>query len=176
MDMDKIQLAAAAQNTKLTENEKLRLEYMQKRLELEDAIAAKEANRALALANQLTTLEEKITSFKPASPFDAWETSIARMQNGLYNLGISEKTIGQGKTSPNLSVAPPLGDVSIVGGGIMPQTSTQANVSPQVNVTVNGPVGIDDLKKVIVDTVVDASSYGIPTNWFRTTGKAVMPI
>lgn len=177
MDMDKIQLAAAAQNTKLTENEKLRLEYMQKRLELEDAIAAKEANRALALANQLTTLEQKITSFKPASPFDSWEQSILRMQNGLYNLGISEKKGSPGSLGTASAVTP---EMSVFGGAPLLTPGVSAGApgnAPTINVNVTANDFLSqEAKQAVVDAVVEASSYGNPTNWFRTTGKAVIAI
>lgn len=172
MDMDKIQLAAAAQG-KLTESEKLRVEYMQKRLELEDAIAAKEANRALALANQLGTLEEKITSFKPVSPFGEWEDAIARMQNGLYNLGISEKRSGMS----SLSVAPQMMSETAVFGGagfITPDLATRNPTGVQININVSGTGDLsDETKQKVVDAVVEASSGGISTNWFRTTGRAI---
>lgn len=176
MDMDKIQLAAASQNAKLTESEKLRLEYMQKRLELEDAIAAKEANRALALANQLGTLEQKINSFEPVSPFGAWEDAIARMQNGLYNLGISEKRSGLS----SLSVAPQMvSDSTLLGGvgAITPDLATRNPSGVQININVSGTGDLsDETKQKVVDAVVEASSGGIATNWFRTTGRATMAI
>lgn len=177
MDMDKIQLAAAAQNTKLTENEKLRLEYMQKRLELEDAIAAKEASRALALANQLTTLEQKITSFKPASPFDSWEQSILRMQNGLYNLGISEKKGSPGSLGTASAVTP---EMSVFGGAplITPGAGVGAGGNAptiNLNVTANDFLS-QEAKQAVIDAVVEASSTGIATNWFRTTGRTNMAI
>lgn len=177
MDMDKIQLAAAAQNTKLTENEKLRLEYMQKRLELEDAIAAKEANGALALANQLTTLEQKITSFKPASPFDSWEQSILRMQNGLYNLGISEKKGSPGSLGTASAVTP---EMSVFGGAPLITPGTGAGASgnaPTINLNVTANDFLSqEAKQAVIDAVIEASSTGIATNWFRTTGRANMAI
>ena len=177
MDMDKIQLAAAAQNTKLTENEKLRLEYMQKRLELEDAIAAKEASRALALANQLTTLEQKITSFKPASPFDLWEQSILRMQNGLYNLGISEKKGSPGSLGTASAVTP---EMSVFGGAPLITPGMGAGApgnAPTINVNVTANDFLSqEAKQAVVDAVIEASSSGVATNWFRTTGRANMAI
>lgn len=177
MDMDKIQLAAAAQNTKLTENEKLRLEYMQKRLELEDAIAAKEASRALALANQLTTLEQKITSFKPASPFDSWEQSILRMQNGLYNLGISEKKGSPGSLGTASAVTP---EMSVFSGAPLTTPGTGAGASgnaPTINLNVTANDFLSqEAKQAVIDAVIEASSTGIATNWFRTTGRANMAI
>lgn len=173
MDMEKIQLAAAAQG-KLTEGEKLRVEYMQKRLELEDAIAAKEANRALALANQLTSLEDRIMAFKPASPFDAWEQSILRMQNGLYNLGISEKKGSPGSLSTASPVTP---EMSVFGGAafITPELATSNPTGmTQINLTVTANDFLSqEAKQAVVDAVVEASSAGYSTGWFRTTGRAI---
>lgn len=176
MDLDKIQLEAASQG-KLTENEKLRVEYMKQRLQLEDAIAAKEATRALALANQLTTLEDKISAFKPASPFDAWEDSILRMQNGLYNLGISEKKGSPGSLGTASAVTP---EMSVFGGSplITPGAGGGApGNAPTINVNVTANDFLSqEAKQAVVDAVVEASSTGIATNWFRTTGRANMAI
>ena len=175
MNMEKIQIEAAKQGD-LTEMDKLRLEYMSKRLELEDALALKEADRALALATQLSNLEKSITAFKPASPFDSWENAIARMQNGLYNLGISEKSYS--KQSQGESRAMP--ELSVFGGAgfITPELETRNPTGvAQINITVSGTGGLDDqTKKAVVDAVVEASGTGVATNWFRTTGRSNMAI
>lgn len=178
MDLEKIQLEAASQG-KLTESEKLRVEYMQKRLDLEDAIAAKEAGRASALATQLTTLEEKITSFKPVSPFGEWEDAIFRMSNGLNSLGLGNKLSGQTQQTPNLTNAPTLPqsfwqDPSTIAAAQFQQGMEREMAARSLQIFVQGTGGLDDqTKRAVVDAVVEASGYGIATNWFRTTGTAI---
>jgi len=183
LDLEKIQIEAALQGD-LTENEKLRLQLMK-------AIVNENADRATTLAEKLAKSQTELASlkaasydFKPANPFDAWLVAIEAMRKGLASIGAPIGTIPGAATASGgmsrLSVTPNMPEIPIFGGAgfITPQlaTSNPTGVA-QINITVQGTGGLDDqTKKAVVDAVVEASSYGTPTNWFRTTGSAVMPI
>jgi hypothetical protein len=183
LDLEKIQVEAALQG-ELTDNERLRLQLMK-------AVLNENADRATTLAEQLGKSQAELAkfkvesyNFKPESPFDAWLVAIEAMRKGLASIGGNVGTI-PGAATPsggmsNLSVTPSMPESSVFGGAafITPELATRNPTGvTQINVTVQGTGGLDEqTKKAVVDAVVEASSYGTPTNWFRTTGSAVMPI
>ena len=183
LDLEKIQIEAALQGN-LTENEKLRLQLMK-------AILNENTDRATTLAEQLGKAQAELAkfklesyNFKPESPFDAWLVAIEAMRKGLASIGAPVGAI-PGAATPSgglsgLSVTPSMPESSVFGGAafITPDLATRNPTGvTQINVTVQGTGGLDEqTKKAVVDAVVEASSYGTPTNWFRTTGSAVMPI
>jgi hypothetical protein len=72
-----------------------------------------------------------------------------------------------GKIEPIPSFVPPMQDPS----DPRELTATERQLyNIEVNVAGN-VVTESDLKKVIVDTVVEASTLGYSTGWFRTTGQ-----
>lgn len=181
LDLEKIQIEAALQGD-LTENEKLRLQLMK-------AILNENADRATTLAEQLGKSQADLAkfkveayNFKPESPFDAWLVAIEAMRKGLSSIGAPVASIPGAPSVPGgaLSVAPPMPEI-IGGEGAYFITPDLANRNPtgvtQININVQGTGGLDDeTKRKVVDAVVEASSYGNPTNWFRTTGQAVVAV
>jgi hypothetical protein len=183
LDLEKIQIEAALQGD-ITENEKLRLQLMK-------AILNENADRATSLADKLSKSQEDLTKFKreaydfkPENPFDAWLVAIEAMRKGLASIGAPVTTIPGASSMAGggsaLSVMPNIPEMSVFGGAgfITPELATRNPTGvTQINVNVQGTGGLDDqTKKAVVDAVVEASSYGNPTNWFRTTGKAVIAI
>jgi hypothetical protein len=183
LDLEKIQIEAALQGD-LTENEKLRLQLMK-------AVLNENTDRASTLAEQLGKSQAELAkfksesyNFKPESPFDAWLVAIEAMRKGLASIGANVGTI-PGAATPSggmssLSVTPSMPESSVFGGAafITPELATSNPTGmAQINITVQGTGGLDDqTKKAVVDAVVEASSGGIATNWFRTTGRANMAI
>jgi hypothetical protein len=83
---------------------------------------------------------------------------------GLPNLGGDGGGGGDGG-SPTLN--------SDLGAGYMDDIFTRDKATGQTNININvsGTGGLDDMtKKAVVDAVVEASSNGYTTGWFRTTG------
>jgi hypothetical protein len=185
LDLEKIQIEAALQNN-LTDNEKLRLQLMK-------ALVNENADRAEMLAGklkesqtELAKLSNQTFNFKAPSPFDEWEDAILRMQRMLAGLSvpslnggsISGGQAGGGGVSGGEILATPTpipgGPTlipSLAPGDIRELTATEQNIF-NVQVTVEGSVVTQqELEKVIVDTMVEASTLGYSTGWFRTTGQ-----
>lgn len=173
-DLEQIQIEAALQG-EITDNEKLRLQLMK-------AILTENADRATTLADKLSKSQEDLTKFKreaydfkPENPFDAWLVAIEAMRKGLASIGAPVTAI---PGAPNigggaLSVAPKMPE--IMGGEgayfITPELATSNPTGMAVNIKVEGSVYVDDFERRVVDAVVAASSTGVSTRWFRSTGR-----
>jgi hypothetical protein len=160
-DDQRISLEAALQNERLSENELLRVQ-------LKKAILNENADRAAILAAKLKESQAellKLESFKPANPFSAWVTSLEELDRKLKLLASQNAgTVGGGGAGgPELIP-------SLASGDLRELTATEQNIF-NVQLTVEGSVITQqDLEKVIVDTVVKASTDGYSTGWYRTTG------
>jgi hypothetical protein len=190
LDLEKIQIEAALQNN-LTDNERLRLQLMK-------ALVNENADRAEYLAkeleksqNSIAQLKNSLTEFKPSSPFDEWLDAIERMKLMLSGLGVPTLG-GVGITPGQAPGAPILGEPTLIPSGVLPPGQAgviDSSVSQEdlfdifgrgsgvmrpttVNVTVSGTGGLDaETKQAVVDTIVEASTLGYSTGWFRTTGQ-----
>jgi hypothetical protein len=172
LDLEKIQIEAALQG-QLTDNEKLRLQLMK-------ALVNENADRAEYLAkeleksqNSIAKLKNSLTEFKPSSPFDEWIDAIERMRSMLAGMGAGAMGM------PNAPVSPSAGSPTLstdLGMGYMDDFMTRDKTTGErtVNVYVSGSGGLDaETKQAVVDAVVEASSNGYTTQWFRTTGDAM---
>ena len=169
LDLEKIQIEAALQG-ELTDNERLRLQLMK-------ALVNENADRAEYLAkeleksqNSIAKLKDSLTEFKPSSPFDEWIDAIERMRTMLAGIGLGGMGMPQAPMSPSAG-SPTLN--SDLGAGYMDDIFTKDKATGQTNININvsGTGGLDDMtKKAVVDAVVEASSNGYTTGWFRTTG------
>lgn len=186
-DQEKIQIEAALQG-KLTEQERLRLEIMKAVVNENGDKAATLADKLKSSESSLGILQRELTAFKPYNPFQEWEDSLATIKGQLGSMGVATANVSpNGAISSQTPMTPtlPLGQ----SGYIPPSVSQQdlfdvfggrgiagAGVqSPTININVSGTGDLsDDTKQRVVDAVVEASSYGIGTNWFRTTNKAVL--
>jgi len=169
LDLEKIQIEAALQG-ELTDNERLRLQLMK-------ALVNENADRAEFLAkeleksqNSIAKLKNSLTEFKPSSPFDEWIDAIERMRTMLAGIGVS------GMGMPQAPMIPSVGSPTLstdLGAGYVDDIFTRDKTTGQTNININvsGTGGLDDMtKKAVVDAVVEASSNGYTTGWFRTTG------
>jgi hypothetical protein len=185
LDLEKIQIEAALQG-ELTDNEKLRLQLMK-------ALVNENATRAEMLAGklkesqtELAKLSNQTFNFKAPSPFDEWEDAILRMQRMLAGLSVPSLNggsisggqaggagAGAGADGIEILATPKDGPElipSLASGDLRELTATEQNIF-NVQLTVEGSVITQqDLEKVIVDTVVKASTDGYSTGWYRTTG------
>lgn len=180
LDLEKIQIEAALQGD-ITENEKLRLQLMK-------AILNENADRATTLADKLSKSQEDLTKFKreaydfkPENPFDAWLVAIEAMRKGLASIGAPVTAIpGAPNLGGALSVSPNVPEISVFNGAgfITPELATSNPTGmTQINLTVTANDFLSqETKQAVVDAVIEASSTGIATNWFRTTGRANMAI
>jgi hypothetical protein len=84
---------------------------------------------------------------------------------GLGGMGMPQAPMSPSAGSPTLN--------SDLGAGYMDDIFTRDKATGQTNININvsGTGGLDDMtKKAVVDAVVEASSNGYTTGWFRTTG------
>lgn len=170
LDLEKIQIEAALQG-ELTDNERLRLQLMK-------ALVNENADRAEFLAkeleksqNSISKLKNSLTEFKPSSPFDEWIDAIERMRTMLAGMGVSGMGMPQAPMSP--SAGSPTID-SNLGAGFIDDFLTRDKATGErvVNVYVQGTGSLDaETKQAVVDTIVEASTLGYSTGWFRTTGQ-----
>jgi hypothetical protein len=168
LDLEKIQIEAALQNN-LTDNERLRLQLMK-------ALVNENADRAEMLAGKLKESQTellKLSNFKPYNPFDAWIDSLDAINARLKTIG-SGAQVGSGIAGGTGGTSP-LGVPSMTAqSDITALTKVEEQlygVTNNYNVTVEGSVVTQqELEKVIVDTVVQASTDGYSTGWYRTTG------
>jgi len=173
-DDERISIAAALKNESLDRNEILRLE-------LKKALINENADRAEKLADQLKSSQRELSAlanFKASNPFQEWEDALARIRAGMASIGAPVTSVTpQGTVSGQQPlITSPLATPQLV----MPYTSTEnmldgetpaPKVNSTVNVYVSGTGGLDDqAKRDVVDAVVEASSYGLATGWFRTVG------
>ena len=181
-DDEKISIAAALQNEALDRNEILRLE-------LKKALINENADRAEKLAKALNESQKELASlqaFRLANPFQAWEDSLNKIRSGVSSLGVPVAPISpQGTITGQVPSVPSI--VPPGQGGYIPPSITQEDLydafggrgiagagvmAPTININVSGTGNLsDDTKKAVVDAVVEASSAGFATGWFRTTGN-----
>ncbi len=139
------------------------------------------ASKAEKLADQLKSSQRELSAlanFKASNPFQEWEDALARIRAGMASIGAPVTSVTpQGTVSGQQPlITSPLATPQLV----MPYTSTEnmldgetpaPKVNSTVNVYVSGTGGLDDqAKRDVVDAVVEASSYGLATGWFRTVG------
>lgn len=179
-DDERISIAAALQNESLDRNEILRLE-------LKKALINENADRAEKLASQLKDSQRELASlqaFKLANPFQEWEDSLNRVRAGVASLGVPVAPISpQGSITGQMPSVPSI--VPPGQSGYIPPSISQEDLfdafgrgsgvmAPTININVSGTGDLsDDTKKAVVDAVVEASSAGFATGWFRTTGTYV---
>lgn len=181
LDTEKASIEAALQNESLSENEILRLK-------LKKAILNENADRAMELANQLAKSQEEVaklssslTAFKPGNPFEAWTDTLLTAKSLLGSMGVPTANVspngsmlgGTNALPPSLTTAPTGVESIVPVGGSVPYNTpelTKTELSIYVN-SAQGEPWSDEVQKKIVDTVVEASSRGIGTGWFRTTGS-----
>jgi hypothetical protein len=177
-----ISLEAALTNEKLSQNEILRLQ-------LKKALINENADRAATLADKLAKSQEELKRLQDFqltnNPFANWMSELDKFREKLA------QTTGQSIfgnrdvesisknppayfTDPGFNFAVPDFDYGSVGnGGILGMPPQQT--SSTVNVYVQGTGGLDaETKQAVVDAVVEASSSGYSTNWFRTTARATL--
>lgn len=182
---EKIAIAAALQNESLDRNEILRLE-------LKKALINENADRAEKLAGQLRDSQRELATlqaYKLANPFQEWEDSLNRIRVGVASLGVPVAPVSpQGTITGQVPQMPSVAQILPPGqAGVIPPSITQQDLfdvfgrgsgvmAPTININVTGTGDLsDDTKKAVVDAVVEASSYGNSTGWFRTTGTYVTP-
>lgn len=180
---EKIAIAAALQNESLDRNEILRLE-------LKKALINENADRAEKLAGQLRDSQRELATlqaYKLANPFQEWEDSLNRIRAGVASLGVPVAPVSpQGTITGQVPQVPSVAQILPPGqAGVIPPSITQEDLfqafgrgsgvmAPTININVSGTGDLsDDTKKAVVDAVVEASSYGNSTGWFRTTGTYV---
>jgi hypothetical protein len=182
LDTEKASIEAALKNESLSENEILRLK-------LKKALLNENADKALELADKLGESQAelaKISSFKPANPFQEWEDSLARIRAGMASIGAPVASITtQGTVSGQMPLVPsvvPQGQSGFIAPSITQDVlddvfgrgAVQAPATININVTGTGDLS-DDTKKKIVDTIIDYSSIGYSTSgWYRTTGNIAL--
>ncbi len=176
-DDERISIAAALKNKSLDDNEILRLE-------LKRALLNENATNAEKLANQLRESQKELASLenlKLINPFMEWEETLKRSRALIGSMGVPVAGISGDGTSlaggtslpPSMTTAPtPVESFVPVGGSVPYNTPelTKTELSIYVN-SAQGEPWSDEVQKKIVDTVVEASSRGIGTGWFRTTGS-----
>jgi len=147
------------------------------------------ADKALELADKLGESQAelaKLSSFKPANPFQEWEDSLARIRAGMASIGAPVASITtQGTVSGQMPLVPsvvPQGQSGFIAPSITQDVlddvfgrgAVQAPATININVTGTGDLS-DDTKKKIVDTIIDYSSIGYSTSgWYRTTGNIAL--
>ncbi len=103
LDTEKASIEAALKNESLSENEILRLK-------LKKALLNENADKALELADKLGESQAelaKLSSFKPANPFQEWEDSLARIRAGMASIGAPVASITtQGTVSGQMPLVP----------------------------------------------------------------------
>ena len=180
-DDERISIAAALKNESLDRNEILRLE-------LKRAIINENADRAEDLAKKLQESQKELAAlaaFRLANPFKEWEDALARIRAGMASMGVPVSSL-TGSQAPSLTgdaalEAYKMGarNLDVFNGAAFldfifsGETQNPTGIAPTgstVNVYVSGTGGLDaQAKKDVVDAVVEASSLGYGTGWFRTT-------
>jgi hypothetical protein len=176
-DDELISLEAALKNAELSENEVIRLR-------LKKALLNENADNAEKLAKKLAESQAellRLAQFRPTDPFQAWIDSLNTVRNQLGSLGAGVAPTAPGGMISQQPIVPP----SIVPpgqGGYIPPSITQEDLfdafgrmsgvtAPTVTINVTGTGTLsDETKKAVVDAVVEASSQGYGTGWFRTEG------
>lgn len=180
-DDERISIAAALQNESLDRNEILRLE-------LKKALINENADRAEKLAGQLRDSQRELASlqaFKLANPFQEWEDSLNRVRAGVASLGVPVAPVSpQGTITGQVPQVPSI--VPPGQSGYIPPSISQEDLfdafgrgsgvmAPTININVSGTGGLDaETKQAVVDAVVEASSNGISTGWYRTTNRVAI--
>lgn len=181
LDTEKASIEAALQNEKLSENEILRLK-------LKKAILNENADKAMELSSQLAKSQDEIaklkdglTTFKPGNPFETWTDTLLMAKSLLSSMGVPTANVspngtvlGSGTQMPPSMTNPQAVVESVVPvGGSVPYNNPSLTKT-EMNIYVQGTGGLDaQTKQEIVDTIVEASSAGFATGWFRTTGAYV---
>ena len=178
---ERISIAAALRNESLDRNEILRLE-------LKRALINENADRAEKLAGQLRDSQRELASlqaFKLANPFQEWEDSLNRVRAGVASLGVPVAPVSpQGTITGQVPQVPSI--VPPGQSGYIPPSISQEDLfdafgrgsgvmAPTININVSGTGGLDaETKQAVVDAVVEASSNGISTGWYRTTNRVAI--
>ena len=124
-----------------------------------------------------------LAAFRLANPFQEWEDALARIRAGMASVGVPVSPLSpQGTVSGQAPSVPSVAQILPPGqAGFIPPSITQEDLFdafgrgsgvtvPQININVSGTGDLsDDTKKAVVDAVVEASSRGYGTGWFRTT-------
>ena len=192
---DRISIAAALKNESLDRNEVLRLE-LKRAIINENADKAESIAKKLKESQDELI---KLGNIKPANPFEEWLNSLNAINTKLTQLTVGGTTVGKGGAStenlgenagagtnvivqnPPVDLTPLLGveTPSIPGSAFDNrfiedfENTWRGGMTPgaTININVTGTGGLDDqTKKAVVDAVVEASSLGYGTGWFRTTG------
>jgi fluoride ion exporter CrcB/FEX len=153
-DLQKIQIAAALANSKLTQDEKTRLQLMQTQADLQQAIDDKNTTVLDGLMSKIKGLQDSLTTLQKSSIGNPFQEAIngitmlyqmisAPPAGGVYGTGAQPML-----PVPNYNVPPA---ASIPGGGAQPPIIIDLNVDGQ------------KLQQVIVDN----TASGSPTTYDR---------
>ena len=164
-DQQKIQIAAALANSKLTADEKARLQLMQTQADLQQAIDDKNSTVLDGLMNKIQALQDSLTNLQKttiANPFQAATEGAIAMQSALYGLNAqlqaSRGVNGLGGAYDLSNYA----SVPLAGSGTAATT---------VNVTVQGSViSSGDLVSAVQQGIVNNTAGGAPSNYARNLG------
>jgi len=180
-DDQRISLEAALQNEKLSENELTRLQ-------LKKAILNENADRATMLADKLKKSQEELARLQDFqltnNPFDNWIKALEQFRVGLSQVSVPLSSVYSNQTLDNISKNPPniftdpgfnFSVPEFDYGSVGTPFANMPTQGAQINITVQGTGGLDaETKQAVVDAVVEASSSGYSTQWFRTTSRAVI--
>lgn len=175
-DIEGIQIAAALQGT-LTEEQRKRLELMQKIWELEQAIDAGNTS----LIEKLTKQLEELT--KQTAQLNANFQALEKINDILNSIGYGRQLFDNTSLAQTLALLN-----SITGSTYTPSTfasqvpqdlyqallvdfpnaAAEEVVVPEVNITIDG--NVDALLDVVVNGLQNKSASGVDTRILRNTG------
>ena len=116
LDTEKASIEAALKNESLSENEILRLK-------LKKALLDENADKALELADKLSKSQAelaKLSTFKPANPFQSWLDAIDELNKRIAALGrVTAPTIEQGEAARQvIALGEATGNQAILDSGV----------------------------------------------------------
>lgn len=162
-DQQKIQVAAALQNKKLTEDEKTRLALMQTQADLQQAIDDKNTTILDGLMTKIQSLQSSLTNLQKISvgnPFQSAIDGAIAFQSALYGLNAS---LQASRTTNPLG-----GSYDLSNYASVPLAGSSA---PVVNVTVQGSIiSSGDLVSAVQQGIVNNTAGGAPSNYARNLG------
>lgn len=176
-DTEGIQIAAALQG-KVTDEQKARLELMQKIWQLEQAIASENTNLIVQLTGQLAAMTKQTEALN--NNYQA----LGKIADALNKLGYDRNLFNLDNLTASLALIQQIGGAShtpatFAASGIpsnlypallmdLPNAAAESVVVPEVNISIEGSVS--DLINVVVDGLQQQSASGISTRIARNTG------
>ena len=201
-DDERISIAAALRNESLDRNEILRLE-LKRALINENASRADELAEKLRKSQaelyKLADFKPANPFQEWLDAIDLMKAKLAALGTATIkptsaDYDAAQQIISLGSQTGNAAMlemgANRLGDLVVADIEASQRALAEANLAgaeadfsgaqvrqqaASVNVYVSGTGGLDaETKQAVVDAVVEASSYGIGTNWFRTTNRVAL--